>query len=94
MEEVEILRKLQGSKIAAFLEAKPWKDRYIIVTKSYGRSLWDILRKRQYKPIREDLVFRYIEQLLQACDFMHSKGYAHTDIKPENILVEDMSNIN
>lgn len=87
------MKQLQGSKIAAFIDAKPWRDRYLVITKAYGKSLYDVLRKRQYQPIRQDLVFRYIEQLLQVCDFMHSKGYVHTDIKPENILVEDMNNL-
>ncbi len=51
------------------------------------------MRKRDYKPIREDIVLKYIQQLLEVCDFMHGKGFAHTDIKPENILIEDATNI-
>ncbi len=62
-----------------------------MVMPKYGYNLYSVLKKRDYTPIKTTLALKYIEQLLVAVAHMHAKGYAHTDIKPENVLVEDMN---
>lgn len=41
----------------------------------------------------ENLVIFYTEQLISAIEFIHYKGYAHLDIKLDNILLDDYFNI-
>lgn len=36
----------------------------------------------------EFVAAKYMEQILMAISYMHSKGYMHCDIKPDNILLE------
>jgi serine/threonine-protein kinase Chk1 len=43
--------------------------------------------------LEEDLAHLYFKQLINAVDFVHSKGVAHRDIKPENILLDDKGNL-
>ena len=68
-------------------------DRFVMVMPKYGLNLYSIVKKRGYTAIKTDLALKYIEQLLKAVAHMHSQGFAHTDIKPENVLVEDMGHI-
>ncbi|MEQ1860755.1 MAG: protein kinase [Chthoniobacteraceae bacterium] len=49
----------------------------------HGRSLAEVLDRG---PLPPDRVVRVTRQLLGALDRMHRCGYAHTDVKPGNIL--------
>ena len=55
-----------------------------------SQDVFEALRKRG-KPFRgltaEKRVSKWIYQLADALDFMHSCGYMHRDIKPENMYV-------
>ena len=37
----------------------------------------------------ENNVYRYFKQILDAVEFIHSKGVVHQDLKPDNILIGD-----
>jgi serine/threonine protein kinase len=41
----------------------------------------------------EDESRYYFRQLISALDYMHSQGYAHRDVKPENILMDSDFNM-
>eukprot|EP00331_Platyophrya_macrostoma_P033964 CAMPEP_0176442190 /NCGR_PEP_ID=MMETSP0127-20121128/21662_1 /TAXON_ID=938130 /ORGANISM="Platyophrya macrostoma, Strain WH" /LENGTH=380 /DNA_ID=CAMNT_0017827145 /DNA_START=70 /DNA_END=1212 /DNA_ORIENTATION=+ len=44
-------------------------------------------------PLAEGICRYYFEQLLDAVEHLHSNGYCHLDIKPENILLDDRFNL-
>ena len=37
----------------------------------------------------EDLACRYLQQLISAVDFCHSRKVSHRDLKPENLLLDE-----
>ncbi|TNV77589.1 hypothetical protein FGO68_gene1878 [Halteria grandinella] len=41
----------------------------------------------------EDLAQFLFKQLLEGLDFLHFKGYAHLDLKPDNIFLDDNCNV-
>ena len=49
-----------------------------------GRELGDVI---DGKPMPLDEAYRLLIQLLQALDFVHSRGYVHRDIKAANVRV-------
>lgn len=68
---------------------------YIIEDYCEGGDLFNFILKN--KIFSEDLVKIIIKQLLDALVYLHGRGLAHTNIKPENILIFkqiNASNIN
>jgi len=39
------------------------------------------------KKLQEDVIARYIRQMLEGLDYLHTEGVVHCDIKCANILV-------
>jgi len=54
----------------------------------YGLSLFDFMKKNHYKPFSLALVQKFAKQLIKAVAFMHELKMTHTDLKPENVLLE------
>jgi serine/threonine protein kinase len=48
---------------------------------------------KNQKVLDESLVTFYTEQLISAVEYVHFKGYAHLDIKLDNIMLDDYFNI-
>jgi dual-specificity kinase len=57
------------------------------VFEKLGPSLFDFLRKNEYRPFPIDLVQEFSRQLLTSVSYMHELQLVHTDLKPENILL-------
>ncbi|WOL17539.1 mitogen-activated protein kinase kinase kinase YODA-like [Canna indica] len=53
-----------------------------------GGSLHDVVRRSCGGSLPEPTVRRYARSILQGLRFVHAQGYAHCDIKPQNILVQ------
>ena len=50
-----------------------------------GGTLIDLLKKNNYK-LPEHQILTIMLQIVNGLKFMHSKGYAHRDLKAENVL--------
>mmetsp|Transcript_8324 Transcript_8324/g.8218 ORF Transcript_8324/g.8218 Transcript_8324/m.8218 type:complete len:274 (+) Transcript_8324:349-1170(+) len=50
-------------------------------------NLYDFLKKNDFRGIDMNLIRRIAVQLLIGIKYVHSKGYIHCDIKPENIVL-------
>ncbi|XP_078433636.1 LAMMER-type protein kinase AFC2 isoform X2 [Wolffia australiana] len=91
MIEIDVLQQLtknDGSNHC--VEMRNWFDyrnHICIVFEKLGPSLYDFLRKNNYRPFPVDLVRDLGRQLLESVAFMHDLRMIHTDLKPENILL-------
>ncbi|KAL9266274.1 Serine/threonine-protein kinase AFC2-like protein [Drosera capensis] len=63
-----------------------YRNHICIVFEMLGPSLYDFLRKNNYRSFPVDLVREIGRQLLECIAFMHELHLVHTDLKPENIL--------
>eukprot|EP00246_Nothoceros_aenigmaticus_P011650 TRINITY_DN3259_c0_g1_i2.p1 TRINITY_DN3259_c0_g1~~TRINITY_DN3259_c0_g1_i2.p1 ORF type:complete len:203 (-),score=14.49 TRINITY_DN3259_c0_g1_i2:1017-1625(-) len=72
------------------VQLKDWFDyrhHICIVSERLGPSLYDFLRKNNYRSFPVDLVRDFGRQLLESVAYMHELTLIHTDLKPENILL-------
>jgi serine/threonine protein kinase len=98
--EVEVLKKLHHPNIVR-LQPIPWgikRDPYIARATNVTGAPWfcamDYLPggsvaqlTEAHKPLEPKLAVEVAYQLALALDYMHAKGYAHLDVKPDNILL-------
>ena len=64
------------------------QDYHIVTDYIKGVSLWDFIRAHKGNLTRENTVALFT-QLLLGLKFIHDHGYAHQDIKPNNIMVDE-----
>ncbi|KAF5730898.1 putative serine/threonine-protein kinase [Tripterygium wilfordii] len=91
MIEIEVLQQLgRHDKSNRCVQIRNWFDyrnHICIVFEKLGPSLYDFLRKNNYRSFPIDLVREIGRQLLECVAFMHELRLIHTDLKPENILL-------
>eukprot|EP01147_Barroeca_monosierra_P008693 gene8693-1082_t len=91
LREVQALRRLRNHPNIIQMEE--------IIFNKEKRSLdmvFEIMDMNIYERIKgrrnhlsEDLVKKYMYQLIKSLDYMHRNGIFHRDVKPENVLIKD-----
>lgn len=88
--EIEILKQLQGHPAIIRLEGDGTvlEDQYYqAVTMEYcQKDLLDFI-KYHVGPLPQQLSFSILSNLIDGIEYMHSKGIAHLDLSPENIML-------
>ncbi|KAL9235610.1 hypothetical protein vseg_010355 [Gypsophila vaccaria] len=92
MIEIDMLQKLGkhdkgGSRCVQIRNWFDYRNHICIVFEKLGPSLYDFLRKNDYRPFPIDSVREIGRQLLECIAFMHDLHLVHTDLKPENVLL-------
>ncbi|XP_061362172.1 serine/threonine-protein kinase AFC2-like isoform X1 [Gastrolobium bilobum] len=92
MIEIEVLQQLGkhdkgGNRCVQIRNWFDYRNHICIVFEKLGPSLYDFLRKNNYRSFPIDLVREIGRQLLECVAFMHDLHMIHTDLKPENILL-------
>ncbi len=66
---------------------------YMVMDYIPGRSLYDIVFDNQSgpQPLSEAAAVQYIQQIGSALQAVHNKGLLHRDVKPQNIMVHDLT---
>ncbi|CAN0289182.1 unnamed protein product [Ectocarpus sp. 12 AP-2014] len=59
-----------------------------LVFECLGRSLYDFLKRNDYRGFPIGVLRSISRELLQAVEFLHSIKLIHTDLKPENVLLK------
>ena len=88
-QELRIHSSLEHPNILKIFEII-YKEDYIFVILEYcsNGDLFQWISKTSFT-----LNIKIISQLVSALKYLHSRGYAHQDIKPENILIDSDWNI-
>ena len=58
-----------------------------------GEEVGKYVKKFDHSPNRVERICGIICSVLDALDYVHSRGVIHRDIKPSNIMIEDDSNV-
>jgi serine/threonine protein kinase len=90
--EVNVLRILKSKHICRFIEVFEDPTQVAIVLDYIkGENLLDALKKG--KKLSSEEVFYIIHILLQVLEEMNSKGFAHRDVKPSNIIIKRLEGL-
>lgn len=92
--EVEILKSLSHPNIIKFYDSDlDIETNEIFIVCEYA-SHGDLLSLvKQFSPLSMKIVKKFIKELLQALEYIHSKGIIHRDLKCANILIDQNSTI-
>lgn len=87
MHEAEILTMLNHPNIVKIYDIFSENGKmFIILEYCSGGSLKDVISQGQTDPKR---IIQYAFEIVNALEYMHNLGYAHCDIKPSNILLDE-----
>uniref|UniRef100_A0A3Q2Z3C9 Protein kinase domain-containing protein n=1 Tax=Hippocampus comes TaxID=109280 RepID=A0A3Q2Z3C9_HIPCM len=84
--EVDILKEIRHPNIIALHEVFENKaDVILILELVAGGELFDFLAEKE--SLSEEEATQFLKQILDGVLYLHSKGIAHFDLKPENIML-------
>jgi len=99
--EVALMKKINSlpspylvKYITSYVDER--ESEYVIIMKYYsGGSLEKIISdyKKKEKYIPEDIVLKYMKQILSGVKTLHENNIIHRDLKPGNILVDSEGNL-
>ncbi|XP_050072486.1 testis-specific serine/threonine-protein kinase 4-like [Anopheles maculipalpis] len=87
LREVEAMQKLRHENIIRCYEYFQTNMRYYITMRyAENGSLLNLLKKEGH--LKEPRARRYYHELINALQYIHTHGYAHRDIKLENLMLD------
>lgn len=89
--EIESLSKLDHPGVVKYEESIVDGDNiYVVMEFVEGETLEEM---REKGPLSLSQIQRYTLQLIEALEHIHSEGIIHSDLKPENIIIDKNDNI-
>ncbi|KAM8973622.1 death-associated protein kinase 2 [Pelodytes ibericus] len=86
--EVNILREIKHPNIVTLHDVYENKtDVVLILELVSGGELFDFLAQKE--SLSEEEATRFIKQILEGVNYLHTRKIAHFDLKPENIMLLD-----
>uniref|UniRef100_A0A665U9W3 Protein kinase domain-containing protein n=1 Tax=Echeneis naucrates TaxID=173247 RepID=A0A665U9W3_ECHNA len=75
------------NNIVRFIDDFTYHGHFCLAFEMLDMSLWDLLKKRQWKPLNLNELRPVAHQLLVAFEALKSIGIMHTDLKPDNVML-------
>lgn len=96
--EVSIMKRLSNNPfIITYIDSFYSKSNKLCIVTEYFKNgdLASFISKHKSTntPIKEQLIIKWIYQLIKAISYIHSKNIIHNDIKPANIFITDSFDI-
>jgi eukaryotic-like serine/threonine-protein kinase len=91
LREEEIGKLLDHPGVMKVFSDKDRSRVYMVMEWVDGRLLRKILDEQHKLP--QERAVRLAVRILDALDYVHSRGVAHRDLKPENVMVDESDNI-
>jgi serine/threonine protein kinase len=88
-QEIAILSKLQHKNIPKFYGLVVEDKLALVMQLIKGGSLAQV----ELSELRKKYKLFILKQLAEVLDYMHSEGYVHRDLKPDNILLNDKAEV-
>lgn len=92
--EVEILKSLSHPNIIKFYDSDidiEKNEIFIVCEYASNGDLFSLVE--QFFPLTMKIVRKFTKELLQALEYIHSKGIIHRDLKCANVLIDQNSTI-
>jgi len=93
-DEINVMKKLSHKHIVSYLGAQ-WdggtRELYIFTEWVPAGSLVDILKK--FGRLTESIARTYTKQILLGLKYLHDNDVIHLDIKPGNVLINDLGTV-
>jgi len=85
--EIELMRTLSHPNIVQFYESLESPEAvYLVMELVKGSDLYDVIQT--FGNLPPNIAGAILGQILTAVQYLHSRGIAHHDIKPENVIVD------
>ena len=92
--ELAIAEKLNGHpNIVPIERAIVYKNRQLLVMPYAGYSLKWFIQHRKIMPDQIEAIVAWMTKVFGALEYAHSKGVLHCDVKPSNILIDEIGEI-
>lgn len=94
--EADILKKIQNNNaqnnnIVRYYGRFMHKNHMCLIFEPLGPSLYEILKKNEFRGFPLDDIKCFCIEILKSLRYLRKIRLTHTDIKPENILLDDSS---
>ena len=90
--EVKLLKFLQHENIVQYLDDFIVGEKIFMVMEFVPRNLLEVLEEYEYG-LPKHMTKKIIFQICKAISFIHSHGFIYRDIKPENLLIDELGNV-